>query len=219
MTITTDSSLYQKAFVRYLRQGIPLELSIKALLQAETAEHHTTTHYIWRTAGDNKVRASHAANAGRIFAWNNPPPTGHPGQAPNCRCTAEPYHGPGPYEGPYDPPIEPVYPELYLISFLRVPKLIALWRAWWLSRSSSREWQLSSDKSPEKWANQMRQGGWTPEKITAVIRNGTRHRAINKKTNGPATRYQLGDDFVVKDDTTNDIIQVSRPNMKPEVFD
>jgi hypothetical protein len=34
---------------------------------------------------------SHRANDGRIFSWSAPPPTGHPGQDHNCRCTAEPY--------------------------------------------------------------------------------------------------------------------------------
>lgn len=55
-------------------------------------EEHPTTHYIWHTQGDDKVRASHAANNGKIFAWNNPPATGHPGKDYNCRCWAENYN-------------------------------------------------------------------------------------------------------------------------------
>jgi len=77
---------YKKAFNLYLRKGVPIELSLKA-----AAQEHPTTHYIWRTRGDNKVRASHAANNGRVFSWDNPPPVGHPGEDYNCRCTAEPY--------------------------------------------------------------------------------------------------------------------------------
>jgi hypothetical protein len=57
----------------------------------ETAESHTTTHYIWRTWDDDKVRPEHAANNGKIFAWDNPPPTGNPGETFGCRCWAEPY--------------------------------------------------------------------------------------------------------------------------------
>lgn len=49
------------------------------------------THYIWRTRGDGKVRPEHAANNGKIFAWDSPPSTGHPGEDYNCRCIAEPY--------------------------------------------------------------------------------------------------------------------------------
>lgn len=57
----------------------------------QTAEEHTTTHYIWRTQEDGKVRQEHAANDGKIFEWDNPPPTGNPGDAFGCRCWAEPY--------------------------------------------------------------------------------------------------------------------------------
>lgn len=56
-------------------------------------ETRPTTHYTWRTAGDERVRSSHAANEGRIFAWADAPPIGHPGTEPNCRCWPEPYYG------------------------------------------------------------------------------------------------------------------------------
>lgn len=52
--------------------------------------NRTTQYYIWRTQRDGDVRPSHAANEGRIFSWNNPPPTGHPGEDYGCRCYAEP---------------------------------------------------------------------------------------------------------------------------------
>lgn len=78
-----DQKLYQKAFQAYLRKGTPIEWSIK--------QERPTTHYIWRTQGDENVRPSHAANNGPVFAWDDPPPTGHPGEDYGCRCTAEPY--------------------------------------------------------------------------------------------------------------------------------
>lgn len=78
-----DSRLYRKAFQAYLRNGTPIEWSIK--------QERPTTQYIWRTQGDANVRPSHTANDGHIFAWDNPPPTGHPGEDFGCRCTAEPY--------------------------------------------------------------------------------------------------------------------------------
>ncbi len=74
---------YKRAFEAYLRYGTPLDLSLK--------QEPTTTHYIWRTRKDGKVRPEHAANEGKVFAWDNPPPTGHPGDDYGCRCTAEPY--------------------------------------------------------------------------------------------------------------------------------
>ena len=108
-----ETPAYRKAFIQYLRRGTPLELSLKAM-----AKEKPTTHYIWHTSGDDKVRPSHAVNNGRIFSWDNPPETGHPGEDYNCRCSAEPYYG-NQHEV-YDPPIEPVYPELVLVPLLRV---------------------------------------------------------------------------------------------------
>jgi SPP1 gp7 family putative phage head morphogenesis protein len=46
--------------------------------------------YIWRTAKDARVGDDHKHLEGRVFRWDDPPPTGHPGQRPNCRCVAEP---------------------------------------------------------------------------------------------------------------------------------
>ena len=46
--------------------------------------------YIWRSQDDARVRAAHAEYDDRVFAWSNPPADGHPGEAWNCRCTAEP---------------------------------------------------------------------------------------------------------------------------------
>ncbi|MBM3616936.1 MAG: hypothetical protein FJX23_00130 [Alphaproteobacteria bacterium] len=77
---------YQKAFVRYLRKGIPLDVALKA-----PSSEHTTTHYIWRTSGDDKVRNAHAVNNGKLFRWDVRPSTGHPGEDYNCRCKAEPF--------------------------------------------------------------------------------------------------------------------------------
>lgn len=53
--------------------------------------------YIWRTVGDNRVRSEHDEREGQIYSWDSPPgdPSdpaagGHPGEAINCRCYAEP---------------------------------------------------------------------------------------------------------------------------------
>ncbi len=78
----THTPAYQKAFQNYLRYGFSMERKMKA-------REHATTHYIWRTRDDDKVRPSHAANNGKIFAWDNPPPAGNPGEDFGCRCRAE----------------------------------------------------------------------------------------------------------------------------------
>lgn len=50
--------------------------------------------YTWRSQDDAKVRDSHAAYSDRVFRWDDPPEGGHPGEAHNCRCHAEPFaHG------------------------------------------------------------------------------------------------------------------------------
>jgi SPP1 gp7 family putative phage head morphogenesis protein len=47
--------------------------------------------YVWRTSGDERVRASHSAHEGTIYSWSNPPEgTGAPGEDYQCRCHAEP---------------------------------------------------------------------------------------------------------------------------------
>ena len=46
--------------------------------------------YIWRSRDDAKVRESHAEYDDQVFRWDEPPAGGHPGQAHNCRCHAEP---------------------------------------------------------------------------------------------------------------------------------
>lgn len=46
--------------------------------------------YIWRSQDDTKVRDSHADYDDQVFRWDEPPAGGHPGQAHNCRCYAEP---------------------------------------------------------------------------------------------------------------------------------
>ena len=46
--------------------------------------------YVWRSQDDAKVRDSHADFDDQVFRWDQPPARGHPGQAFNCRCFAEP---------------------------------------------------------------------------------------------------------------------------------
>lgn len=51
------------------------------------------TKYIWRTAGDERVRQTHADNDGETFEWSDDTPgaaDGRPGEEINCRCYAEP---------------------------------------------------------------------------------------------------------------------------------
>lgn len=48
------------------------------------------THYEWRGTMDARERPSHVALQGMVFAWDKPPPIGHPGEPIQCRCQAIP---------------------------------------------------------------------------------------------------------------------------------
>lgn len=71
------------------------------------------TLYKWRTILDGRERPTHNANNGKLFQWDKPPKTGHPGHEINCRCRALAYIGDDPAEvgeeavpGDADLPIE-----------------------------------------------------------------------------------------------------------------
>lgn len=63
-----DQHIYRKAFQEYLRKGTPIMWSIK--------QERPTTHYIWRTRRDSKVRSAHAEREGRGFSWEDPSDVG-----------------------------------------------------------------------------------------------------------------------------------------------
>jgi Phage Mu protein F like protein len=80
---------YDKAFYDYLRYGKVIRQA-RYIFVAKSLE--LEEFYIWRTREDLRVRPAHAANNGKVFSWNEPPPTLHPGQSYNCRCVAESIH-------------------------------------------------------------------------------------------------------------------------------
>lgn len=96
-----------------IRQMLPDEIKNRATLIArtETARARSnfteararavgSTHYIWKTVGDARVRPMHAALNNTIQSWDNPPLSdygkggepiySHPGCVWNCRCFASP---------------------------------------------------------------------------------------------------------------------------------
>ena len=48
------------------------------------------THFVWRTANDERVRPEHVRLDGQRFSWSKLPAEGYPGQPINCRCNADP---------------------------------------------------------------------------------------------------------------------------------
>lgn len=78
--------------LRPLRTGMEERLlrAFAGLINQLRQEDLGIEEYIWRSRDDDKVRDSHAAYDDRVFRWDDPPEGGHPGQAHNCRCVAEP---------------------------------------------------------------------------------------------------------------------------------
>lgn len=62
---------------------------IQSQLHQQRMQNLGVVEYRWRTSGDERVRQSHSDNNGKIFRWDKPPSTGHPGDDIQCRCTAE----------------------------------------------------------------------------------------------------------------------------------
>jgi hypothetical protein len=96
------AAAHRRAFETYLRFGrMPDSVSDGAERKAINSSQaipagptaRATRYYVWRTAGDDRVRHSHATRHGQVFAWSEPPPGGHPGTEANCRCRALPYYG------------------------------------------------------------------------------------------------------------------------------
>ena len=188
----------------------PDDGTVKALNKEAAKTPHG--QYIWRTVEDQKVRKGHAQYNRTIRNWNDSP---DPGEDFNCRCWAEPVEK---QRNIYDPPIRPVYPELLLFTFLPVGRLYNLWKLWLNVRNTT--WILGQHKSEVRWGNQLRNRNWTPDQITRTIQNGRKYTAPNKVNSGnTATRYEYEGRFVVQDDQTKEILQVSgQGNFKPNVL-
>lgn len=97
---------------------------------------------------------------------------------------------------------------------------VVIWRGAMLARRT--QWVLGKHKSALKWKNRVEAGKWTAKEITDTIRYGERSKAVNKVNKGNrAVQYtdrETGK-YVVRDEVTKEILQVSRPGylFKPKV--
>ena len=164
----------------------------------------TNNYYVWRTVADDKVRASHAALNGALRQWSDSP---NPATDYNCRCWAEAV------VLPPDPPLNNVYPEAFLLPLLRVGWLYNLWQLWYNAPNTT--WRLGQHKSAIRWGNQLKKRNWTPDNISETIAQGTRFKAPNKvNPANQAVRYEYKGRFVVRDETTKEILQISGNNFE-----
>lgn len=64
---------------------------LNSALNQQRQQNLGIEEYVWRTAGDERVRESHRSKNGKVFRWDDPPAdTGHPGTDIQCRCVAQP---------------------------------------------------------------------------------------------------------------------------------
>ncbi len=138
------------------------------------------THYIWHTQDDEKTRPSHAANDGKVFAWDSPPPTGHLGHDYNCRCYAEPVKIPN--EKLYPDAIDPVYPELILIPPLVLRRVVAEG----FKRVASATWKTFKDPIS------IRPKGVPKDWVKVPSKKGTGYKYIDPKNKHNNVRVQKG---------------------------
>lgn len=118
---------------------------------------------------------------------------------------------------PYDPPIEPIHLEIAILRLLPVGRMLSAWMAFAQSVAQTADavefsgWKLGKHKSAQKWANRISNRDWTPEEITETITKGKQFDAISEPNKpNTATRYEYKGRFVVVDDETNEILQLSR---------
>lgn len=225
--LVADQPLMPQIEAMVARYGAALSRRIYASMEQQRQQTEGVTHYIWHTAGDDKVRPAHAVNDGQLFSWKNPPATGHPGEGYHCRCHAEPV------KLPDDPPIEPVYPieTIILGGFARAifKRVLAeiLRRAKEPAKPAEKpvpkkpeirdsSWKLGRHKSEQKWKNQMEKRKWTEKEITDTMKSGKKYPAPNKVNPGnEAARYEYNGKYVVRDEVTKEILQVSDENFIP----
>lgn len=92
--------------------------------------------------------------------------------------------------------------------------LAALRRLVGASRAEDTEWSLGTHKSAAKWENRMLSRNWNKENITETISKGKKFSAKNNMTGSSATRYEYNGRYVVRDNKTKEILQISNSNFK-----
>jgi SPP1 gp7 family putative phage head morphogenesis protein len=64
--------------------------SLNGQIAAARQQEIGVTSFVWRDAGDERVRPEHEALNGETFSYDDPPDEGLPGEPVCCRCYAEP---------------------------------------------------------------------------------------------------------------------------------
>ena len=120
------------------------------------------------------------------------------------------------------PNIRPVYPEEFILELLPQGRVANAFRRFIESGRRGADWIVGRSKRKRKWANQFQNRDWTPQEITEIIKTGKRYPAPNDVNKGnEAVRYQdpKTGRFVVRDEVTKEILQISGSNFKPRTIE
>jgi len=220
----------RKATIPFGDTGIrPGSATLRILNQELARQDDSADWYIWHTVEDNHVRPDHAARDGQRFQWSHPPKGGNPGEDYNCRCWAEPVtKAQHPWmdwvqerqaeREAYPDAINPTWsPFDFLGSGIALgakalSRNIALSKVLKSAETDARDigWTFGKHKSEVKWGNQMTKRDWTDEEITKTLQKGKKFPAPNKvHPENTATRFEYEGRYVVRDDQTKEIIQIS----------
>lgn len=145
-------------------------------------------------------------NGGQWVGYNGHPPYGY---------EANPYYEP---TGATEPPSAEsiIAAGTFAISIAFGPPAVARWL---IAQSLRRTaWKLGSHKSNLKWKNRIEKRKWTADQITNTLKTGKRTKATNKVNKGNRaimyTNPKTGK-FLVRDEVTKEILQISDDNFIP----
>jgi hypothetical protein len=178
-------------------------------------------YYLWRTAGDDKVRGQHAARAGQIFKWDVAPPGGHPGEDYNCRCWAEPAYPSVAQEKYLEERVrlmaseqtDAIDPSISPLDFLGGGGVVKTGIKVITKRNIN--WTFGQYKSATRWSNQLKKRNWSDESITKALKHGKKFRAPNNiNPNNKAFRYEYKGSYIVRDERTKEILQLGKAEFK-----
>ncbi len=172
----------------------------KAIAAALNANEKSGRVYLWRTVRDYKSEHRDKNHEAWKKKQQSEAAIPVPGRKPDV-----------PLEALYRDAITPAYPEALALSAAGYTQLVLLWRAWRIAKQT--EWALGKYKSTLRWANQIKNRNWKPDEITETILKGRQYPAPNKiNPNNKAVRYEYKDRYIVRDEVTKEIIQISEPH-------
>lgn len=238
-----DEPIMPQLNTRLQLETVRHQLAAKQELDKTRQQSFGVKKFIWRASGEACPIC--APLDGLIFSWEDGTAPGD--THPNCQCSAEPIPDGSDIDDPPIEPVypletllailvgagtawkigreiiksteEPVPPNQQPKPQEKPPEKPPAGKEPPPGGRTNTKWELGRHKSDTKWENQMEKRGWDKEKITDTIKNGKEYPAPNKvNPENTATRYEKDGQFLVRDDKTGEILQISDYDFKPNEF-